>query len=378
MFFIIIDMNNKTLEQRSIDTYNTSLLKIKELGIDIDNFTVNGILVLFNEKKIPITSQNSYLTALIWYYKKNKKGEDIIKKLSESIKVMRSKINKTYNENKFSQKEIEKFANWNTIVKIYEDLKSKAVNSSDKRVHEDLLLISLYVLHPPRRADYSNMYIINKKIDIPAQKILWTSKVNIDKYNNLYEPNTKEEREDQVKSRTYKNYYIFNRNKGYFVFDDYKTFKIYGKQVIEVIPDLNGIIKNYIKINNLKNGDKLINLEYDNYMKRLNYIFESYIKKSISVSMLRHIFISHILNTNNPPNNNERLRISRLMAHSIITQSIYRKEELNVPEIEIDKKNYENIKKYNKYETDEERKEARKAAKRRWYYEHKKKQDNKN
>ncbi len=371
-------MNNKTLEQRSIDTYNTSLLKIKELGIDIDNFTVNGILVLFNEKKIPITSQNSYLTALIWYYKKNKKGEDIIKKLSESIKVMRSKINKTYNENKFSQKEIEKFANWNTIVKIYEDLKSKAVNSSDKRVHEDLLLISLYVLHPPRRADYSNMYIINKKIDIPAQKILWTSKVNIDKYNNLYEPNTKEEREDQVKSRTYKNYYIFNRNKGYFVFDDYKTFKIYGKQVIEVIPDLNGIIKNYIKINNLKNGDKLINLEYDNYMKRLNYIFESYIKKSISVSMLRHIFISHILNTNNPPNNNERLRISRLMAHSIITQSIYRKEELNVPEIEIDKKNYENIKKYNKYETDEERKEARKAAKRRWYYEHKKKQDNKN
>jgi len=369
---------DKILGTRSIKTYVVSLAKLKKIEIDIDNINIDELIATFNKMNMPITSQNSYLSALLWYYRKNKKDEDTIKKISEKIREIRGEISDDYEENEFSKKEKEKYVKWDIILNIYDDLKNKVKNNSDKRINEDFLILSLYILHPPRRADYQNMYIDDVIITDNKSKILWINDGNLFKNNYKYKINKKDEIEKQKQDRVFKNYYVQKEDKSFFVFDDYKTFPIYGRQIIEVQTTLDNIIKDFIKKNNLKKGDKLINLSYTNYIKRLNEIFISYIKKSISVSMLRHTYIIYLLN-NNLLKEREKKKLSSLMAHSVKTQSIYRKdiqEEYDVDEVEIDYDEYDNKKKYGKYtkyENDEERKKQRQKDKKLWYEKNKEK-----
>lgn len=361
-------MSNENLETRTLATYNNGLNKIKELGINIDNIVIDDLLTLFKEKNIPLASQNLYLSSINWHLKKNVKNEEIIKKISKEINVIRKKIDTKYKENKYSDKEIENCTSWNTIVEIYEDLKKKFNTNNDKKTYDDLILLSLYILHPPRRTDYYNMYINNIELKISPKKILWTSNENVKKYGKMYSPNTEDEIFKQISERTYKNYYISTKYGGFFIFDDYKTFKNHGKQVVEVLPELDEIITKYIEINNLKEGDKLFDLEWHNYTYRLKNIFKKYINKSISVNMIRHIFISNILNTSTPPSDNERIKISYLMGHSMESQMMYRKENNNIGKDIINSNNY---KVQNKYKTDEDRKEGKKYIRRKSYHKNK-------
>jgi hypothetical protein len=86
---------------------------------------------------------------------------------------------------------------------------------------------------------------------------------------------------------------------------------------------------------------------------------------------LRHIYISHILNNNLYKNENDKKRISSLMAHSVQTQSIYRKipQTQLQEDIIINYKNYNkrNYSKYTKYFDDEDKKKKRNEDKRNWY-----------
>jgi len=93
---------------------------------------------------------------------------------------------------------------------------------------DDILIYALYMLFPARRLDYRAMKITTEK--------------DINKLNDI-------------------NYLLIDGNKQTFIFNEYKTYSTYKKQVFEVRKDLNAIISKYIYIKQLKPDDYLISLE---------------------------------------------------------------------------------------------------------------------
>lgn len=154
-------------------------------------------------------------------------------------------------------------------------------------------------------------------------KIIWSNEDNMEKYGLGYISNTQKEIDEQIKNKTNKNYYIKNEKTSLFKFGDYKTFKYYGVQTIEVRNPLKNVIDRHIKMQKLKKGDKLLNLSYSNYLKRLTNIFMQYSNKSISIDMLRHIYINYILSKNFSDNTLKYFSI--MMGHNTKSQAMYRK-----------------------------------------------------
>jgi hypothetical protein len=79
---------------------------------------------------------------------------------------------------------------------------------------------------------------------------------------------------------------------GKFYFNIYKTSKNYGLQIIDVPPELNTLLKKWVKLNTKdfmlysSNGNKLTSPQVT---KMLNKIFGN---KNVSTSILRHIFLT--------------------------------------------------------------------------------------
>ena len=241
-----------------------------------------------SERKKCIISKEtikSCLNAIIWILKETYEEEqikNIIFEYKELVKHLRlSCIYDTYNQNRNNSK----VPYWEIILKRKEDNK----NNEDK-----YLLSCLYTLMPPRRIkDYSNMYYITTK-------------------NNKKEKN--------------KNYFCLKER--CFIFNNYKTKKTYGEQIIKVNDELYKILEKYVEKKNKKNGDILLDInndKYDNKIKRM-------LKDSLgcSVDNLRHSFISYTY-SKKLLSIQEIQNIADLMGHSIKTHLGYRKNFNNNP-----------------------------------------------
>lgn len=133
--------------------------------------------------------------------------------------------------------------------------KKKSITMQDLQKIQDFIIIALFHLIPPRRAqDYTEFKI-----------------KNIDRQKDNY----LDERTDD------------------FVFTKYKTAKFYGEQRLPIGKDLKKIVKKWISVNPTEyllfdsNGGKLSTIKLN---QRLNRIFGS--DKGMSVNALRHSFLS--------------------------------------------------------------------------------------
>jgi hypothetical protein len=197
-------------------------------------------------------------------------------------------VNDKYKQQKMSPEEKE---NWITTEDIREKYESylqlvipmlnnkKAINLTTINDFFILALMSGVAGIPPRRSEYSEMKI--KGYD-----------------------------------REKDNYY----EKDKFVFNKYKTFSTYGRVIInvkEMAPQLNMLIKKWIKINHTdyllfsSNGNPLTNVQL---CQHNNKIWEG---KKISCDMYRHIFLSHYYSQ--PHAYLDMERMAYLCGHSIST-----------------------------------------------------------
>jgi hypothetical protein len=242
--------------------------------------------------------------------------------LTEAYVVFRKhlwNLNKNYYNEKSYQKKKEKeesnWLSWSTIVKmqkkyqkIIRNKKWKVEDSAnftkaDKEIINNYIILSLYVFHPPRRLEYGNMLIITEK-----------------KYDKL-----------PPEIRQHTNYLVttHSRNSKYFSFGSAKIkSKTKDPQIIVCTREMNRALNMYISLSR-HNHDSLLQTTRGNPQTRtglgrnLNKIFES-TGKNISSTMLRHIYISHILKDNVTLKTREHL--ARLMNHSVVVQdSIYAK-----------------------------------------------------
>lgn len=121
--------------------------------------------------------------------------------------------------------------------------------------------------------------------------------------------------------------------KNKFVFNNYKTAKTYGKQVIDVPKKLVNIINKWAKVNPTdyllfdSNKNKLSNVKLN---QRLNKLFD----KKVSVNQLRHTYLSdkyqHSIETNKAMSED-----MKKMGSSTIQEKIYIKKDKPIKHIEV-------------------------------------------
>jgi len=212
-------------------------------------------------------------------------------------------------KNKMTDNEKTNWMTWDEILEIKKTMKAnidqlkdvqKYITPKQYELILNYLILSLYVDMPPRRnQDYMNMYVVT----------------NIKEQDNT------------------KNYLDWSNKK--FYFNNYKTSKSYGTQIIDLSPELIEALNLYISVHPLNPSHKLKfpkNTEFkflvysdgsgfssvNSITRILNKIFNG---KKIGSSMLRHIYLTTKYNIDAMKDDAEK------MGHSLNEQRQYMKEE---------------------------------------------------
>ena len=162
---------------------------------------------------------------------------------------------------------------------------------------EDRMIYALYTLFPARRLDYKNMKL--------------TTETSVDKLNDI-------------------NYLVLSNPKQ-FIFNDYKTYNTYGKQVFNVPEDLERVFNQYITAKKLKNGDFLFSLLRDkkepiaesNFSAKVKDVFNKVYGIPISMRFVRMSWATDLYASN--PTQTKVKEITLKMAHSPAESALYKK-----------------------------------------------------
>lgn len=276
----IILKNRPKLSMGSMNTYMASYRKIrKDSGVSVDTEkdiidNYEKILKYMNDTMTPNIrkSKIASLVIIIDDKKDGDKEKDIaLEAFRKQMSVDGTVVNKKYDSQELSDKQKKNFIPLEEVRKIYNELKSQAIplfkfnnlNKAQFNLLQSYVLLSLYMLIPPRRStDYAFPFKI-RNFDSSPQ--------SVDNYM-----------------------FNFNRSKkkpASFVFNTYKNSNRMGRQIIDIPKPLEKIITEWSKFN--KSDYLLVNNAGNNVAPSkitlwLNQIFN----KQISSSMLRHIFLS--------------------------------------------------------------------------------------
>lgn len=237
-------------------------------------------------------TRKSYIASIVAVL--NRQEDVTSKKANDIYKTMFMKERNIFTEKQATgQKSATQEKNWmeqSEVKAIYEELNTQVqaienkskLTEREKRLVEDWLLLSLYVLQPPRRnADYYMM-----KFGMGDDSTF--------------------------------NYVCLN--KGIYQFNNFKTKKG-GAEQLPVPDNMLAVLKQYIDMMGLKAGDFVLYQKDEKrttsnvITKRLNKIFG----KNIGASMLRHIYLTDKYSTVKE----EQQKDSDFMSHSLGTQKSY-------------------------------------------------------
>ena len=258
-------------------------------------------------KKYNITTVITYISGILWkigsLYNDNKYDKEYIDKLLQKYQKYQSDLKKQIekdsigNENTLSEKEKRNFLYWEDIIKVYNTVLDN-LDRNNYNLFLDFVIIALYVLHPPTRADYANMYIFSDDSQVPSE----------------------------IKD----NYCVLQTNPR-FVFHNYKTSKIKGTITIEIDKTLHDILLDWVCINKSNfllasyssKNNTYRPLSENNLANKIKYIFMKQTNKPASINTLRHSFISY--NSKYDQNVINKQTNANKMMHSLEMADKYRR-----------------------------------------------------
>jgi len=229
-----------------------------------------------SSKTNSLSTQNSFISAILWYLRTEWPTTDLTAYTTESkrLQALRKDLAK---KQILPEAKMSEMLEWNDVLK----LKEKAVKELSK---DDLLIYSFYTEMPPLRADFTNLQIYPRYAEGRAGNYIVSS-------NNLI------------------NWRI--------VLQEYKTSKTFGKQVRTLPINLILLIKEARK----ESGDKLLCMSENVLSKRVTSIFEKLSGKSMSINLLRHSYIKYFLSVKRTITEKEQL--AKQMLHSKDLQERY-------------------------------------------------------
>jgi integrase len=250
----VIKEKRPKLSEKSVKTYVSVLKKIMEdLSFDDVDDLKQTKKVMEHLKEMPPNKRKTRMSALVVVTGE----EDYSKKMGEDIKEFNDEVAKQEK----SEGEKEAWMSKDEIMEIWARLKKRAsalyrkkddMTMKDLQDIQNFVLLSLFVLIPPRRAlDYTEMKVRD-----------------VDKTKDNY-----------IKGKQ-------------MVFNVYKTSKAKGQQTVEIPKELKAILNKWVRTNPNEyllfdaKGNKLTSVKIN---QRFNKIMG---KPNFSVNMFRHIFLT--------------------------------------------------------------------------------------
>lgn len=251
----ILKQNRSHLADSSLATYSSNLKNLfykvfGEIPIDINLFNNSDKIMKFLENYEP-QKRKTYLASLFILTNNPIYQKQMNKDIAHYNENIKMQIKDHTQKNYWLSKEELNNIYQQTREIAEHTYKKKNLTMEDKQQILNYIILSLYILTPPRRSgDYIFLRIKNIS---PAE-----------------------------------NYILKNK----FIFNKYKTSSTYGQQIEEIPKELMSILKKWIKVNDTdylifdNNGNQMTNSKLTH---KLNRIF----KKKLSTSALRHLFISY-------------------------------------------------------------------------------------
>lgn len=281
----------RNLADTSVKFYMDTLKNLNDKREIINlNFLKDPKAILDKISNYKLTTQRSIMIALVSILKSinsplNAPYYKLLMEMNKQISDDASKNEKSITQDK-------NWMTWSEVIEKFNKMCDDIVihKNISKQEYDDLLnvvILSLFVLVPPRRnKDYLNM------------KISVNGKGTDDKKFNWFNMKTKK-----------------------FIFNNYKTDKTYGQQVVDVPKELYDILKIYVKHKKFGDGFLLVNFN-DKSLKGSNsitYKLNDIFGKKVSSSMLRHIYLSDKFGEQLK----QQKKLADQMGHSISQQKEY-------------------------------------------------------
>lgn len=279
----IIETNRPLLSSSTVRTYLSNIKKIQQTCDEpiqnMDDLIKHRehIIKCLGDVMTPMVRKSKISTIIsVLDDKHNTHSEDLTKALNDYRKVMNqdaSIVQRAEEDQELTESQRKNLISQDDVMKVYKQIKAEALpltklqrlNRKQFETLQSYVLLSLYVLIPPRRSlDYTAFKIRN--YDESAQS------------NDNYMTNFSKAKKKGLSS---------------FIFNTYKNSQKMGQQRLDDIPkDLEKIIdmwkqynkSDYLLVNSMGNP-----VSQTKITQWLNDIFG----KNISTSMLRHIYISN-------------------------------------------------------------------------------------
>ncbi len=296
----------RNIKDNSLKAYLIILKKLNN-NKDVESleYLKNTEDIMKQIKEKALTTQRNYIGSLLVFLPLLKDS----KKTLDFYKLQLEKVNEEYQKFISShEKSSKQKDNWSTLEELKEiflkykkEIKKNKYDKKEKLTSKEFnyltnyLITALYILLPPVRLDYAPMSIVDTEEDVD------------EKSNFLV-----------VKSR----------NKKYFIINEYKSSKTYGSQKINIPSELNSIINLYLKFHKDKSSF-LMNtrsqpLSANGLSKLLTSSFGRYTDKTITLNLLRHIYISENVELTK---DTKEQKLAESMFHSVQTQQNYIKKD---------------------------------------------------
>tara|TARA_R110001599_G_scaffold92843_2_gene242693 strand:- start:800 stop:1798 length:999 start_codon:yes stop_codon:yes gene_type:complete len=323
----MVDIKEKIMEARpnakesTVKMYVSNLNKLQKM-FNTDDWKFLDDIDKVKEKlnHLHYTSQRNYFNSIIillMALNSDKKYD----KLLDKYNTIRDEGNKKYQDDNatgvISDKQKKNFAELSEVKDMIntmdKEIKAKGLKKKESLDPKEKALIQVYILFSiytrlPMRNDVSGMTIITKRL-----------------YNKLKEDEKKE-----------KNFLVIEKNKMFFVLNQFKTSAKYKELDIDIPKDLEKLLRFYIKVNGLSNGDTLFTSSTGKPLSRnaLSQLFiktsKKYMDKSISTTMLRKIVLSDKF----ADVKKEQEEMAEITGHSVATMNkvyVKQKEEKATP-----------------------------------------------
>ena len=274
--------------------YKSMLSRLENEGIIYKTVPIDDLISSISSLKserdgepISKASVRSYLIAI------KRERETDGKKILEEINRINETIKGEVSKNRLIGNQKENYIEWTTVIEIYKDLLKGYGKSYNK--DRNIVLLSCYCLMGVRRLlDYALMFVLTDETGIEKGK----------------------------------NYYV--KGGGYFLFQVYKTAKTYGIQRIKLSETHKELLDGYIE--RYKIDGTLFDLKGGSIKDRLVRMFKKYTKKTVSVNILRHSYISWLMDNGKLKTIEDRKKYAGIMGHSVNVQSLYYKDPTKTDE----------------------------------------------
>jgi hypothetical protein len=232
-----------------------------------------------------VSTKKLYISAIL---NELKDLEKPIPKLYNDVMVsLKEKANKKADSQKLTEAQEENAMTWSDILIAYHKFKEE-VKKDNIIDYRDFMILSLYILNDPARADYNDMriYTSSPPKDATGNFMIWTSR------------------------------------KKEFIFQDYKTSTKYGKINVDISKELRKVIKHWLSINPDKDWLMGGELTPSWLSLRIRIIMKRLTGKEVGINILRHARITEYLG--DQKSINEKKPLAHNMMHSIAVQEQYK------------------------------------------------------